>query len=77
MIFHYNKAHNTDPHNIPPWVVKCKGQTYYINHMTIMPGVGFSTKETPDNPHTKASLKVKGMLSIIEHDDGMIEAVVE
>lgn len=45
--------------------------------MTIMPGIGFSTKETPDNPHTKASLKVKGVLSIIEYEDGTNEAVVE
>jgi hypothetical protein len=27
-------------------------------------GVGFSTKETPDNPHTKGSLKFKGRLKI-------------
>jgi hypothetical protein len=45
--------------------------------MTISPGIGFSTKETPDSPHTKAALKVKGMLSLIEHDDGTVEAFVE
>jgi hypothetical protein len=45
--------------------------------MTICPGVGFSTKETPDNPHTKAALKVKGVLTLVEYEDGTIEANVE
>jgi hypothetical protein len=44
--------------------------------MTIAPGVGFSTKETPDSPHTKAALKVKGVLRIIE-EDGITQAFVE
>ena len=65
IVFHYNKSHNTDP-SIPPWVIKCKGQTYYINHLDIMPGVGFSTNETPDNTHTKGTLKIKGRLRIEE-----------
>lgn len=45
--------------------------------MTISPGVGFSTKETPDNPHTKAALKVKGKLKLVYHDNGEVEAIVE
>jgi len=49
---------------VPMWTVKHKGSTYYVNHMTVEPGVGFSTKETPDNPHTKGSLKIKGRLMI-------------
>jgi hypothetical protein len=48
------------------WVLKCKGQTYYIHHLESK--VGFSTKETPDNPHTKGSLKFKGSLEIYEQD---------
>lgn len=76
-MFHFNKAHNADPHNIPPWVIKCKGETYYINHMTITPGIGFSTKETPDSQHTKAALQVKGKLTIKQYDDGTKEALVE
>lgn len=75
-MFHFNKKHNEDPHNIPPWVVKCKGESFYVNHMTISPGIGFSTKETPDSPHTKAALKVKGTLKIVEFDDGTVEAFV-
>jgi hypothetical protein len=45
--------------------------------MTISPGVGFSTKETPDSPHTKAALKVKGILTLVEQEDGTVEAFVE
>lgn len=52
-----------DP-KIPMWVVKCKGETYYVNHVEVSPGIGFSTKETPDNPHTKGSIKLKGNLKI-------------
>lgn len=63
IVFHYNKAHNQDA-TIPPWVVKAKGQTYYVHHFTSQ--VGFSTKETPDNSHTKASILLRGELEIIE-----------
>ncbi|MDF2534105.1 MAG: hypothetical protein K0R18_262 [Bacillales bacterium] len=45
--------------------------------MTICPKVGFTTKETPDSPHTKAALKVKGVLRILEFEDGTTEAYVE
>ena len=34
------------------WVIKTKGQTYYVHHVEVDKGVGFSTKETPDNPST-------------------------
>lgn len=44
--------------------------------MTINPGVGFTTKETADNPHTKAALKVKGNIVIFINDDGEQEATV-
>jgi hypothetical protein len=40
------------------WVVKAKGQTYYVNHVDMDSGIGFN-KETPDNPSTKGSLKFK------------------
>jgi len=45
--------------------------------MTISEGIGFSTKETPDSPHTKAALKVKGVLKIVTYEDNMVEAIVE
>lgn len=65
VVFHYNKAHNTDA-SIPTWVVKCKGETYYVNHLDSE--VGFSTKETPDNPHTKGSIQFRGRLEITTTD---------
>ena len=39
------------------WVIKAKGETYYVNHVDV--DCPFSTKETPDNPSTKGSLKFK------------------
>lgn len=72
IIFHYNKAHNMDK-SIPPWIIKYKGETYYIHHFTS--NVGFTTKETPDNPHTKGSLKMKGTLELIEKD-GETHAII-
>ena len=74
IVFHFNKASIGDP-TIPMWVVKHKGQTYYVHHMTVEPNVGFSTKETPDNPHTKGSLKIKGKLKIYNENDQILAVV--
>ena len=64
IIFHFNKKHLEDS-RVPMWVLKTKGVTYYVHHVNVDAGVGFSTKETPDNPHTKGSIKLKGNLEII------------
>lgn len=69
IVFHYNKASNTDS-SIPMWTLKHKGKTYYINHLESL--VGFSTKETPDNEHTKGSLMFRGKLTIKKEDDEII-----
>jgi hypothetical protein len=45
------------------WVVKAKGESYYVNHVTCE--LPWSTKETPDNSHTKGSIKVKRCLLVI------------
>lgn len=74
IIFHFNKMHLTDS-TIPMWVIKAKGETHYVNHVDIEAGIGFSTKETPDNPHTKGSIKVRGGLKI-ETNDGIISALI-
>jgi hypothetical protein len=74
IIFHFNKKHLGDS-TIPMWVVKTKGETYYVHHVDVAEGVGFSTKETPDNPHTKGSLKFKGRLKI-ESDNGLLTAKI-
>ena len=63
IVFHFNKKHIQNS-TIPMWVVKCRGDTHYVDHVDVLPGIGFSTKETPDNPHTKGSIKFKGRLSI-------------
>ncbi len=65
IILHFNKMHLQDP-SIPMWVIKVKGETYYVNHVDVSSGIGFSTKETPDNTHTKGSLSFKGKVEIIE-----------
>jgi hypothetical protein len=68
IILHFNKMHLQDA-NIPMWVIKAKGQTYYVNHVDMDSGIGFSTKETPDNPSTKGSLKFKGKLDITDENN--------
>ena len=73
-VFHFNKKHLENP-TIPMWVVKCRGDTYYVNHIDVSPGVGFSTKETPDNPHTKGSIKFKANLGIEEENNIIIAKI--
>lgn len=75
IVFHFNKKHLTDP-NIPMWVIKCRGDTHYVHHVDVSPGVGFSTKETPNNPHTKGSIKIKGYLTLVEDGDNNIIAKI-
>jgi hypothetical protein len=74
IIFHFNKKHLEDP-NIPMWVIKCKGQTHYVHHVEVDAGVGFSTKETPDNPSTKGSIKFKASYTITE-ENGLLVAKI-
>lgn len=76
IVFHYNKAHNLDA-SIPPWVVKHKGNTHYVNHLDCDSSVGFkfSTKETPDNPHTKGSIKFKGKLELHNENNLLIAKI--
>ena len=61
-MFHFNKGHIADP-NIPMWVLKTKGESYYVHHVDCQ--LPWSTKETPDNPSTKGSLKIKKCLLTI------------
>ena len=66
IVFHFNKKHLEDQ-NIPMWVLKTKGQTFYVNHVDC--NVPWSTKETPDNPHTKGALKVKNCKLVIDENN--------
>lgn len=65
-MFHFNKKHLEDP-TIPMWVIKAKGESYYVNHVEC--NVPWSTKETPNNSHTKGSIKVKKCLLVIDDDN--------
>lgn len=73
IVFHFNKAHNQDQ-SIPPWVIKAKGQTYYVHDLCST--VGFSTKNTPGNEHTKGSLMFRGTLRI-DNEEGRSIAYIE
>jgi len=75
IIFHFNKKHLEDA-NIPMWVIKTKGESYYVNHVEVLAGVGFNTKETPDNPHTKGSIRLKGSIKIETTEEHGIVATI-
>jgi len=65
-VFHFNKHHLEDP-TTPMWVVKTKGKTYYVDHVTSH--IPWTTKETPDNHHTKGAIKFKDVLVQIGDDN--------
>jgi hypothetical protein len=66
VVFHFNKKHLED-NTIPMWVVKARGETYYVHHVDC--SVPWSTKETPDNAHTKGAIKIKNCLLTIDDDN--------
>lgn len=49
------------------WILKLKGESYYVEHVDCK--IGWSTKETPDNSHTKGSIKIKNCLLVIDEDN--------
>ena len=66
LVFHFNKKHLEDA-TIPMWCVKSAGVTFYVNHVTSE--LPWSTKETPDNPSTKGSIKFKQCKLTITSDN--------
>lgn len=66
LVFHFNKGHLVD-NTIPMWVVKTRGQTFYVDH--VVSSASWSTKETPDNPSTKGSIKFKNMFLEIDAEN--------
>lgn len=52
---------------MPMWVIKTHGVTFYVNHVTAE--IPWTTKETPDNEHTKGSLKFKRCRLSIDEDN--------
>ncbi len=49
------------------WVVKARGESYYVEHVTC--SLSWTTKETPDNSHTKGSIKIKNCLLTIDSEN--------
>lgn len=49
------------------WVIKAKGESFYVDHVTCE--LPWSTKETPENEHTKASIKVKRCHLVIDENN--------
>lgn len=49
------------------WVLKTHGETFYVDHVDC--SIPWSTKETPENSHTKGSIKVKEVLLTIDEDN--------
>lgn len=68
--FHFNKKH-LEFSQIPMWILKVKGQTYYVNHVTSK--IGFSTKERPDHPSTNGMIRFNRATVYITQDG---EAIV-
>jgi len=65
-VFHFNKKHLEDE-TVPMWVLKTAGETFYVNHVSCE--IPWTTKETPNNTHTKGSIKVKDALMRIDGDN--------
>ena len=49
------------------WVVKSHGVTFYVDHVSA--DIPWSTKETPDNNHTKGSIKFKNCKLVIDDNN--------
>ena len=54
--FHFNKKHLQFDF-VPMWIVKAKGQTFYVNH--VESHAAWTTRETPDHPATKGAIRFK------------------
>ena len=64
IVFHFNKKH-LEFSFIPMWIVKVKGQSYYVHHVDCE--TAWTTKESPDHPSTKGAIRIKrGNISISE-----------
>lgn len=68
--FHFNKKSLEFPF-VPAWVVKAKGKSYYVNHVDCE--TPWTTRERPDHPSTKGSIRIKrGNLTITTEGGAII-----
>jgi hypothetical protein len=65
-VFYFNKKHLEDQ-TIPMWIVKTRGRSYYVNHVSS--NMPWSTKESPDHRSTKGSIKFKNAYLTIDDDN--------
>ena len=65
VVFHFNKGHLFND-LLPMWVVKCKGRTLYVHHVNS--SAQWNTKETPNHPSTKGSIKFKNVSVEIDRE---------
>ena len=72
IIFSFNKAHIADA-TVPPWVLKTGGRSWYVNHVNCT--LAWDTRETPNNNHTRGSIRVKNALLSI--DDNNVAVISE
>lgn len=54
--FHFNKK-SLQLDFIPMWALKAKGRTYYVKHVEC--AAPWTTRERPDHPSTKGSIRIK------------------
>jgi hypothetical protein len=54
--FHFNKI-SLEFDFMPAWTLKAKGKSYYVNHVDCL--TAWTTRETPDSPSTKGSLRIR------------------
>ena len=66
IVFSFNKAHLSDS-TVPPWVLKTGGRSWYVNHVSCT--LAWDTRETPNNNHTRGSIRVKNALLSIDHSN--------
>ena len=66
LLFHFNKKHLEDS-SIPMWIITTKGTSYYVDHVEC--NVKWSTRERPDHPSTKGSIKIKDCLLVIDDEN--------
>ena len=68
--FHFNKK-SLEFDFVPTWVVKAQGKTFYVHHVDCQ--TGFTTRETPDHPSTKGSIRVRrGSLNLDAEGNAVI-----